>query len=877
MLPFMSFSNISKYTYISFHAFLWFLPISVNGQYSIARIWNEANIFAIEHDFTKPTVQARNLHHITAGMYDAWAVFDTIAKPYFLGKTVGGYAIPFTGFSTTEKLDIARAKAISYTAYRMIKSRYAKSPKSDKMNRYMDSLMVTLQYDTAFVSTDYSTGDSRALGNYIAEQILAFGLQDGANEANDYICKYYVPTNPSLQLDTSGTNGIIDMDRWQPLRFKLFIDQGGNIDPNNIPKFLSAEWGNVVPFALNDADKVVKTRDSTTWNVYFDPGPPAFIDDNIDTVYGQDINFYKWGFTLVNNWSTHHNVDDETMWDISPASIGNLNRYPTTPKEFTEFYDYFGGGDYSTGYSKNPYTNQPYPPQFVKRGDYSRVLVEYWADGPNSVTPPGHWFTILNYVNDQPALIKKFNGKGPELEDLEWDIKSYFTLGGALHDAAIAAWSIKGYYDNVRPISALRGMSELGQCTDPNLPHYNPKGLPLIPGYIELITKTDGLVGNNLEYLWDLKIKAWRGYNYLTENGVAGVGWIRAKDWVTYQRANFVTPPFGGYVSGHSTFSRAAAETLTLITGDPFFPSGIGEFHFKAGEFLRHEYGPSQDITLQWAKYTDAADQCGLSRIWGGIHPPVDDIPGRKIGKIVGPKCFDFAKQYFYRDNDHDGFLSFEDCNDYDARINPNTIWYADFDGDGYVNVQDSLIGCNDIDSSFITSFDALGSDCDDTNPLINPNTIWYHDSDGDKYPNKLDSLIQCEQITGFIISNDSLVQDCDDTNALIHPNAIEIANNNIDEDCDGEDFISNVQNEVNSTISLFPNPSKQGETISINSTIEIIDIGVYNTQGIRMSQVEFLPSLMKLTSEFLPPGVYYIITYDKTQSPPIRHKLIVI
>ena len=77
----------------------------------------------------------------------------------------------------------------------------------------------------------------------------------------------------------------------------------------------------------------------------------------------------------------------------------------------------------------------------VKRGDYTRVLAEFWADGPDSETPPGHWFTILNYVNDNPLLNKNFEGQNEVLSDLEWDVKSYFTLGGAMHDAAIAAWS----------------------------------------------------------------------------------------------------------------------------------------------------------------------------------------------------------------------------------------------------------------------------------------------------------------------------------------------------------------------------------------------------------------------------------------------------
>ena len=63
------------------------------------------------------------------------------------------------------------------------------------------------------------------------------------------------------------------------------------------------------------------------------------------------------------------------------------------------------------------------------------------------------------------------------------------------------------------------------------------------------------------------------------------------------------------------------------------------------------EEGPSVDVTLQWATYRDASDQTSLSRIWGGIHPPIDDIPGRKIGEIVGDLAFVLADSIFTIEN----------------------------------------------------------------------------------------------------------------------------------------------------------------------------------------------------------------------------------
>ena len=151
----------------------------------------------------------------------------------------------------------------------------------------------------------------------------------------------------------------------------------------------------------------------------------------------------------------------------------------------------------------------------------------------------------------------------------------------------------------------------------------------------------DELAGDDDEHVGKVKFLAWRGPDAIDdpETDVAGVGWMLAENWWPYQRPTFVTPPFAGYVSGHSTYSRAAAEVLTAMTEDEFFPGGMSDFEIEANEFLVFEDGPSVDMTLQWATYRDASDQCSLSRIWGGIHPPADDIAGRLIGIEGRRRC----------------------------------------------------------------------------------------------------------------------------------------------------------------------------------------------------------------------------------------------
>ncbi len=628
-------------------ALLPLLATSTPAAPSVARQWNDVLLQAIRKDFARPTVQARNLFHFSVAAYDSWAAYDRVAVPYLLGNTLGSFVCPFTGIPPPLDVHAAREETISYAVYRLLRERFTGSPGAVPSLARFDSLMTALGYDIAFGSTDYSSGSPAALGNYIGQSIIAYGLQDGSNELGFYANQHYLPVNPPLIVSLPGDSTLADPNRWQPLALTSFVDQNGNTLPGTTPAFLTPEWGAVRPFALGPSDLTLHTRDGYDYSVYRDPGPPPLLD--LVHPGSSASRLYRWGFELTAVWSAHLKASDPVLMDISPASIGNNPVLPQTQAELEGFYNLLEGGDTGVGRSLNPRTGQPYPPQFVPRGDYTRVLAEFWADGPNSETPPGHWFTILNYVNDYPGFVKRFQGAGPVVNDLEWDVKAYLVLGGALHDAAISCWGIKGWYDYIRPISAIRWMADRGQSSNPALPHFSPVGLPLIPGFVELVAPGDSLAGVGNVNLNKIKLLAWRGPGSVSvpATDTAGVGWILGENWWPYQRPTFVTPPFAGYTSGHSTFSRAAAEVLTALTGDEYFPGGVAEFLAPRNSFLVFEDGPSVDVRLQWATYRDASDQCSLSRIWGGIHAPQDDIPARLIGKRIGQNAMTFAIGYF--------------------------------------------------------------------------------------------------------------------------------------------------------------------------------------------------------------------------------------
>ena len=610
---------------------------------SVARQLNEVLLEAIRDDYARPTVHARNLFHTSAAMFDCWAAFVDTDDPYFLGNTVNGFHCPFDSIPYSGNIQDAQEEAMSYAVYRLLYHRFRNSPGIAQTYFNLDQIMLDLGYDIAIVDTNYTTGSPAALGNYVGQSLIRYGQQDGANEQNDYENIYYEPLNDPMIMANSGNPTISHPNNWQPLTLDIFIDQSGDTLPINTPPFLSPEWGNVLPFSLKEEDKDIFVRDGNVYQVYHDPGLPPLVDS---TGMNDD---YKWNFALVPVWGSHLDTTDGVMMDCSPASIGNNPSFPTTQEEYRTFYDFFEGGDQSTGRTVNPSTGLPYVTQMIPRADYARVLAEFWADGPDSETPPGHWYTIINTMNDHPDMIKKYRGTGEVRSDLEWEVKMYLVLGGTMHDVAITAWGIKGYYDYIRPVSAVRWMAAQGQCSDTSGPSYSVLGIPLYPGYIEVVEAGDPLEGAGQENIGKIKLNSWRGPDYILDEEVdeAGVGWILAADWWPYQRPSFVTPPFAGYVSGHSTYSRAAAEALTMFTGDEYFPGGYAEFIAPANEFLVFEDGPSMEVRLQWATYRDASDQCSLSRIWGGIHPPADDIPGRVMGIEIGTDAFIKADSYW--------------------------------------------------------------------------------------------------------------------------------------------------------------------------------------------------------------------------------------
>jgi Domain of unknown function (DUF6851)/VCPO second helical-bundle domain len=310
------------------------------------------------------------------------------------------------------------------------------------------------------------------------------------------------------------------------------------------------------------------------------------------------------GFTPVNTWQT---VNDPWKWQPLCVPLVPYGTPCTSPSAVQQPYTPQWGG--VTPFGLDPATRMPYEletmPGLRKNADGSydttdigqalrdtsnltdaqKVTAEYWADGPGTAFPPGHMVTFAEALSRMRS------------DTLDQDVKLFFALGNGQMDASIACWNVKFLpsNDTVRPITAIR------------------------------------------ERYKNQLINSWLGPGL-------GYGQVLGQNWIPYQATNVVTPPFPEYVSGHSTFTAAGRTVLALFYGTDNFNAKVtilaGSSSFEPG------ITPRKNVVLSWKTLTDAADQAGMSRRWGGIHFQTGDMDGRALGKVVGNDDWNKAQTF---------------------------------------------------------------------------------------------------------------------------------------------------------------------------------------------------------------------------------------
>jgi hypothetical protein len=227
-----------------------------------------------------------------------------------------------------------------------------------------------------------------------------------------------------------------------------------------------------------------------------------------------------------------------------------------------------------------------------------KAIVEFMRDGPRSTGQSGHWLRFAQDVSRRDKYT------------LDQDVKLFFAVGNAAFDAFIAAWEAKRYYDSSRPWTLVR------------------------------------------YYYAGKKVAGWGGPGQ-------GVVMLPAEKWHPYSPSTFITPPFPGYVSGHSTVSAACSKTLELFTGSDRFgetekrlAGSLTEPGF-ACELMQRFHGKAPDgkmtcdVALKLPTFSATAEMAGISRIMGGYHIQADNIEGLKLGRKVAEYIWPKTQAYF--------------------------------------------------------------------------------------------------------------------------------------------------------------------------------------------------------------------------------------
>lgn len=339
------------------------------------------------------------------------------------------------------------------------------------------------------------------------------------------------------------------------------------------PNYTATDPGSAAGIGNAAALSIIASRNNDGANQLGDLNPGAYSDYT--------------GYAPVN---TPANVIDPNRWQPIQFCNGATPRYLAPHWGLVRPFAMTSGGQFRprVGQALFPSWNYERQARYVvdvsaALDDRKKSIVEYWADGPASETPPGHWNLLAQFVSPRDG------------HDLDHDVKLFFALNGALLDVSIATWDAKRFWDSVRPITAVR-------------------------------------------YLYNNQpIRAWGGPGLGTQT-------MLGQDWRPYQPCTFMTPPFPEHTSGHSAFSMAAAEILARFTRSERFGASVT---IAAQSSKIEPGVPATAMTLEWETFRRAAREAGASRIYGGIHFQSANIQGQILGKKVGSLAWEKAKSHF--------------------------------------------------------------------------------------------------------------------------------------------------------------------------------------------------------------------------------------
>ena len=231
------------------------------------------------------------------------------------------------------------------------------------------------------------------------------------------------------------------------------------------------------------------------------------------------------------------------------------------------------------------------------------------------------------------------------------------------------------------------------------------------------------------------------------------------------------------------------------------------------------------------------------------INPSAVEVCNYLDDNCNGGEVDEFVQLSFYQDMDLDGYgdanvlilecyeqpgfvANMDECDD-------NLVTYQDLDADGWGSSIPDPCG---VDNNL---------DCNDMTSSVQEATLFFEDQDGDGYGNPDMAIYLCESQTGFIPDG----TDCDDLNPSVFPNAVDIAGNDIDENCDGLDGVG-IAEDMMASLEIWPNPVKDVLHIEIPVSGSVL---FTNLQGQWILEQQLFAGVNPIQID-IEPGYYWAI-----------------
>jgi len=545
--------------------------------------WNRLGLSLVKKSERGPTISSRAMAYLNTALYSSWAAFDEDARGWISNKDA---LEAFDAGNQRATLQNFTMAATAHKVFMELTSGDSTILRQKHLemgtNEDAEVFRAALVGDADAMLSDAADYAAARLDPILADQQISMAKKLSAEIAEEIIAFSLVDGAQALN-DYSDSSA-----RYSPLPWAAPAptrEQRNKINFYNETEYVDSEGVFFPEYEFPDYDPRVAARAvGATWDT---EGKLLITEPKNMTINPAVL---SGEVKLSENWQSL------TEWGIFPPADDGGTQIPLTShwgevKPFSlatgaslrpEAIEgpYKSDGTLNTSFIEEVEQVITFAEKMKDRsegGALQRAQSEYWELGDATAYPPGWWLeTSVDLVEAQGL-------------DLEPALKILFSVSQAVFDSGIAAWDTKYYFNSVRPYTAA-----------------------------------------NQIFLGSI-IPSFRG------NVVAGTD--DRNVWFPYQLRRNFTPPFPDIPSGHSAFSYAASTVLKELlrtnafglASEPF----MSRFDLSDGFDGDPENG-NEEIVLSWSLMSIAAEEAGLSRLYGGIHLMEGNWLGLKFGIQIG-------------------------------------------------------------------------------------------------------------------------------------------------------------------------------------------------------------------------------------------------